>query len=79
MQDNLKRYASDKIHPEFPADHQSDENGQLAAKLRRAQDSIIQMRPYAQKLQELLSNIVSSSDGDLGSSLAVERPVEKVC
>src|ERR1700730_9714798 len=49
-----------------------------AAKLRRAQDAIIQMRPYAQKLQELLSNIVSSSDGDLGSSLAVERSVEKV-
>jgi len=49
-----------------------------AAKLRRAQDAIIQMRPYAKKLQELLSNIVSSSEGDLGMSLAVERPVEKV-
>jgi F-type H+-transporting ATPase subunit gamma len=50
-----------------------------AAKLRRAQDAIIQMRPYAQKLQELLSNIVSSSDGDTGGlSLAIERPVEKV-
>jgi len=49
-----------------------------AAKLRRAQDAIIQMRPYAQKLQELLSNIVSGSEGDGGSSLAVERPVEKV-
>jgi len=49
-----------------------------AAKLRRAQDAIIQMRPYAQKLQELLSNIVSSSEGDLGMSLAAERPVEKV-
>lgn len=49
-----------------------------AAKLRRAQDHIIQMRPYAQKLQELLSNIVSNSEGDLGMSLAVERPVEKV-
>src|ERR1700722_6344075 len=49
-----------------------------AAKLRRAQDAIIQMRPYAQKLQELLSNIVSSSEGDLGMSLAVERPIEKV-
>jgi F-type H+-transporting ATPase subunit gamma len=48
-----------------------------AAKLRRAQDAIIQMRPYAQKLQEVLSNIVSSSDGDLGISLAVDRPVEK--
>src|SRR5581483_4028958 len=30
-----------------------------AGQLRRAQDPIIQMRPYAQKLQELLSNIVS--------------------
>ena len=49
-----------------------------AAKLRRAQDAIIQMRPYAQKLQELLSNIVSNSDGDLGMDLAAERPVEKV-
>jgi len=50
-----------------------------AAKLRRAQDAIIQMRPYAQKLQELLSNIVSSSDGDTGGlSLATQRPVEKV-
>src|SRR5580704_16353779 len=49
-----------------------------AAKLRRAQDAIIQMRPYAQKLQEILSNIVSSSEGDLGLNLAVDRPVEKV-
>lgn len=49
-----------------------------AAKLRRAQDHIIQMRPYAQKLQELLSNIVSNSEGDIGISLAAERPVEKV-
>src|SRR5579872_6459497 len=49
-----------------------------AAKLRRAQDAIIQMRPYAQKLQELLSNIVSGSEGDGGSKLAVERPIEKV-
>ena len=49
-----------------------------AAKLRRAQDSIVQMRPYAMKLQEMLSNIVSNSEGELGMSLAVERPVEKV-
>jgi F-type H+-transporting ATPase subunit gamma len=49
-----------------------------AAKLRRAQDAIIQMRPYAKKLQELLSNIVSSSEGDGGMSLATERPVERV-
>ncbi len=49
-----------------------------AAKLRRAQDAIIQMRPYAQKLQEMLSNIVSNSDGDTNIKLAEERPVEKV-
>jgi F-type H+-transporting ATPase subunit gamma len=49
-----------------------------AAKLRRAQDAILQMRPYANKLQELLSNIVSNSDGEVGISLAAERPVEKV-
>ncbi len=49
-----------------------------AAKLRRAQDAIVQMRPYAQKLQELLSNIVSNSEGEAGMSLAAERPMEKV-
>lgn len=49
-----------------------------AAKLRRAQDAITQMRPYAQKLQELLSNIVSTSDGEVSVALATERPVEKV-
>ncbi|HVT84114.1 MAG TPA: ATP synthase F1 subunit gamma [Chitinophagaceae bacterium] len=49
-----------------------------AAKLRRAQDAIIQMRPYAKKLQELLSNIVSNSEGGSEMALATERPVEKV-
>lgn len=49
-----------------------------AAKLRRAQDAIVQMRPYAKKLQEMLSNIVSNTDGDTGGDLAVERSVEKV-
>lgn len=49
-----------------------------AAKLRRAQDAITQMRPYAQKLQEMLSNIVSNSDGDVNMALAAERQVENV-
>jgi len=49
-----------------------------AAKLRKAQDGIVQMRPYARKLQEVLSNIVSGSDGEGGSGLSVERPEEKV-
>jgi F-type H+-transporting ATPase subunit gamma len=49
-----------------------------AAKLRRAQDAILQMRPYAQKLQEMLANIVSNTEGDLGSNLTTQRPVERV-
>ena len=49
-----------------------------AAKLRRAQDAITQMRPYAQKLQEMLGNIISNSDGDVSIALAAERPVENV-
>src|SRR5437773_4424779 len=48
-----------------------------AAKLRRAQDAITQMRPYARKLQEMLSNIVSDADSAAGGSLSAERPVEK--
>ncbi|HEY5407308.1 MAG TPA: ATP synthase F1 subunit gamma [Ginsengibacter sp.] len=49
-----------------------------AAKLRRAQDAIIQMRPYAKKLQEMLANIVASAEGDVSMALTVERPVQKV-
>ncbi|MGZ5189537.1 MAG: ATP synthase F1 subunit gamma [Flavisolibacter sp.] len=49
-----------------------------AAKLRRAQDAIVQMRPYAKKLQEMLSNIVSNTQMEGGNALASERPVEKV-
>lgn len=49
-----------------------------AAKLRRAQDAITQMRPYAQKLQEMLSNIVSSIEGGTTLALAEERAIEKV-
>ena len=49
-----------------------------AAKLRKAQDAIIQMRPYAKKLQEMLSNIVSNAEGNISMNLATVRPVEKV-
>ncbi|AWO00938.1 ATP synthase F1 subunit gamma [Chitinophaga alhagiae] len=49
-----------------------------AAKLRRAQDAIVQMRPYAEKLQEMLQNIVSNSEGDIDMALAANRSVEKV-
>jgi F-type H+-transporting ATPase subunit gamma len=49
-----------------------------AAKLRRAQDAITQMRPYAEKLQEMLSNIMDGVDSSLSGGLNVVRPVEKV-
>jgi F-type H+-transporting ATPase subunit gamma len=49
-----------------------------AAKLRRAQDAIIQMRPYASKLQEMLSNIVSNTEGGSNMTLAEERQVKNV-
>jgi F-type H+-transporting ATPase subunit gamma len=49
-----------------------------AAKLRRAQDAITQMRPYAEKLQEMLSNIIASVDGNVGGGLNTDRPIEKV-
>lgn len=48
-----------------------------AAKLKRAQDAITQLRPYAQKLQEILSNV--SGTLDLSENrFAEERPVENV-
>lgn len=49
-----------------------------AAKLKKAQDAITAMRPYANKLTELLQNLSGSLDADSGSSYAVERPVKKV-
>lgn len=49
-----------------------------AAKLRRAQDAITRMRPYAEKLQEMLSNIVSGADVESANVLSRAREVEKV-
>lgn len=48
-----------------------------AAKLKRAQDSITQLRPYAQKLQEILSNV--SGTLDLSENrFAEEREVKNI-
>ena len=49
-----------------------------AAKLRRAQEAITQMRPYAAKLQDMLGNIVRNTEGGISLNLATERPIEKV-
>ncbi|MFN7120094.1 MAG: ATP synthase F1 subunit gamma [Saprospiraceae bacterium] len=50
-----------------------------AAKLRKAQQAIQQMRPYADKLNSMLRNILSNIDNDLSIDFAKERPVEKAC
>ncbi len=49
-----------------------------AAKLKKAQDSIIQLRPYAQKLSEILINISSSLDVGDENIYGKEVPVENV-
>jgi F-type H+-transporting ATPase subunit gamma len=48
-----------------------------AAKLRRAQDAIVRMRPYAEKLQTILSNVSASLDSNEGKYSA-QREVKKV-
>jgi F-type H+-transporting ATPase subunit gamma len=49
-----------------------------AAKLKKAQDAITAMRPYSEKLTELLQNLSASLDGDTGSKYASQRDVKKV-
>ena len=49
-----------------------------AAKLKRAQDRIIQMRPYSKKLTEILQNVSSESDEQLENKYAEKRDVHKV-
>ncbi len=49
-----------------------------AAKLRRATEAIQQMRPYSNKLSEILNNIIISQEGNLKLDLAEEREVKNV-
>jgi F-type H+-transporting ATPase subunit gamma len=49
-----------------------------AAKLKKAQDSIVQLRPYAQKLNEILKNISSSLDSADDNVYGKERPIKNV-
>ena len=49
-----------------------------AAKLKKAQDAITAMRPYADTLTELLQNLSGSIEDASGSIYATERPVQKV-
>ena len=49
-----------------------------AAKLKKAQDAITAMRPYADKLTELLQNLSATLDADSGSKFADQREVKNV-
>jgi F-type H+-transporting ATPase subunit gamma len=49
-----------------------------AAKLKKAQDAITAMRPYAEKLTELLQNLSATLDGDNVGSFADQREINKV-
>ncbi|MBU6340421.1 MAG: ATP synthase F1 subunit gamma [Bacteroidetes bacterium] len=49
-----------------------------AAKLRKAQNAIIQLRPYADRLNRMLSNILSNLDGDANTSFGKARDVKNV-
>ncbi len=50
-----------------------------AAKFRKAQQAIVQMRPYSNKLNAMLRNILSNLGSDVSSSYGVQRPVERAC
>ena len=49
-----------------------------AAKLKKAQDAITAMRPYAEKLTELLQNLSATLDGEVGGSFTSQREIKKV-
>lgn len=49
-----------------------------AAKLKKAQDAITAMRPYSDKLTELLQSLSATLEGDSGSQYAENREVKKV-
>jgi F-type H+-transporting ATPase subunit gamma len=49
-----------------------------AAKLKKAQDAITAMRPYSNKLTELLQSLSATLDADSGSRYSVQREVKNV-
>ena len=49
-----------------------------AAKLKKAQDAITQMRPYAEKLTELLQSLSANVDANATGSFSEEREISKV-
>ena len=49
-----------------------------AAKVRRAQDAITQMRPYAEKLKEILGNLSNTINANEGGEFSVQREAKKI-
>jgi F-type H+-transporting ATPase subunit gamma len=49
-----------------------------AAKLKKAQDAITAMRPYADKLTELLQSLSATLDADSGSKFSAQREIKNV-
>ncbi|MFO7939622.1 MAG: ATP synthase F1 subunit gamma [Bacteroidales bacterium] len=49
-----------------------------AAKLKRAQDTAINIRPYGHKLMEILADLVVSLEGEIQSDYITERTVKRV-
>ncbi|MCW2118011.1 ATP synthase F1 subunit gamma [Flavobacterium sp. 7A] len=49
-----------------------------AAKLKKAQDAITAMRPYAEKLTELLQSLSATLEGDAGGKFTNQREIKKV-
>lgn len=50
-----------------------------AAKMSRAAQRITEMRPYALKLSDMLTNILSNLEGDASTSFNQVRPISKAC
>jgi len=49
-----------------------------AAKLKRAQDAIVQLRPYSNKLSEILVNLSASLDSSEGNDFSKERELNNI-
>jgi F-type H+-transporting ATPase subunit gamma len=50
-----------------------------AAKLRRAQQAIVEMRPYANRLNVMLGNVLANTQGDFNSEFGKQREINRVC
>ncbi|MDI9880661.1 ATP synthase F1 subunit gamma [Flectobacillus longus] len=49
-----------------------------AAKLRRATDAIVQMRPYSQKLTEMIATVSANAEGAQSNPYTITRDIQKV-